>query len=159
MKNSPNVRGVIAVAMVVLLVVEMIFYAMHFVHEFKNVKKVNRKFAKIEWRKLKAWRIHNFAENKTRNKKKIAPAGLVAKLKAGEKSHEVAGKSAATPAVASKTAASNTAASKTEHPETVDDLFDLFENTDSVGFDIDDIFDDGNVFDGTANKELDFMNM
>ena len=72
-KNSPNVRGTIAVVMVMLLVAEMIFYGMHFVHEIKNVKKVNRKFAKIEWRKLKTWRVHNFAENKTRNKKKSCP--------------------------------------------------------------------------------------
>ena len=202
-KNSPTVRGTIAMVMVALLLAEIVFYCMHFVHEVKNVKKVNRKLAKVEWKKLKAWRIHNFKENKLANKKKVLPAGLAAKIKIeSEKTHMedimAGGKKALplVPAVVPLTSnTNNTAAANTGAPcpcgsgkpfsgchgaaappvaaddifgnlnqgnddkyGTVDDLFDLFEDADNLGFDVDDIFDDANVFSGTADKELDFMN-
>jgi hypothetical protein len=159
-KNSPNVRGAIAIVMVILLLAELIFYGMHFAHEYKNVKKVNRKFAKIQWRLLKTWRTHNFMENKNTNSRKIVPAGLASKTKVedGIRIQSMASTLTATEVV--PTASTKAAQKRSKHPESVDDLFDIFDsNSDKLGFDIDDIFDDSNVFDGTANKELDFMNM
>ena len=52
------------------------------------------------------------------------------------------------------------------HCDTVDDLFDLFDgdpNTggdhEDMGFDMDDLFDDAAILDGTAEKGLEFMNL
>ena len=87
-KNSPNVRVIIALVMASLLIIMIVFYIMSFVHEYKNVKKVNKKLARVEWSKLKAWRIHNFQENKVRNSRKVLPAGLEVKREAAAKEAE-----------------------------------------------------------------------
>ena len=83
-KNSPNIRGSIALVMILLLMSMGIYYALSFAHEYKNVKKVNSKLARVEWSKLKAWRIHSHQENKTRNQKRILPKGLEIKRRAEE---------------------------------------------------------------------------
>merc|ERR1712166_1683406 len=222
-KNSPKVRGGIAIVMVILLLLMFVFYIASFRHEYKNVKKVNKKFAKVEWAKLKAWRIHSFKENKHHNNKKILPQGLLAKVEAAKKlkqeddrkkfidsgkAHKFGGhfknlanvkskKTNITAPIVSPLADAGESKhvdlddlfgdnddnnaddlfgdndgddnlfgdndhkkfEKDSGPvESVDDLFDLFDDEDTMGFNLDDIFDDGNVFSGEAMEELDFMN-
>jgi hypothetical protein len=224
-KNSPKVRGGIAIVMVILLLLMFVFYFASFRHEYKNVKKVNKKFAKVQWAKLKAWRIHSFKENKHHNNKKILPQGLLAKVEAAKKmkqeddrkkfvdsgqAHKFGGhfknltnangKSKKTNIIApivspladagesqhvdigdlfgdnddnnaddlfSDNDSDDDLFGDNDHKkfekdsgpvETVDDLLDLFDDEDTMGFNLDDIFDDGNVFSGEAMDELDFLN-
>ena len=227
--NSPNVRGVIAIVMVVLLSSMLVFYIMSFSHEYYNVSKVKSKLARVEWSKVKAWQIHNFQENQLANTKTVVPVGLAATFKTLEeakarkaqitsaglnaashvrikkqesikkeqkkkeswkkesekilKKHPSLKNAAvaeaakieadalfadadeaalATLALATEEEEQSVADSLFDDEDGMEDFFEMFgEETEGVldmGFDLNDLFSDACVYDGTAEAGLDFMN-
>merc|ERR1712166_770250 len=180
-KNSPNVRVIIALVMASLLIIMIVFYIMSFVHEYKNEKKVrnSRKVlpagleVKREAAAKEAEKTH--LANMLGTREARVSIARQASIGGGRQSNSLSRKiSLQAPILSSYNDELNSNAAtrsqggtlsrqSTHHVENVDDLLDLFggdsNDAGGMGFDLDDLFDDENVMNGDAEKGLDFMNV
>ena len=76
LKNNPNSRGVVALAMVVLLISMISYFAMAFRRECQKTHQQRKARAKKRWMRVRSWSKHHHSGNKAKNMMRVMPQGL-----------------------------------------------------------------------------------